>query len=43
MRSIEVPEYEIHDEVCVDPAKTALVVVEERDEGHLYPGHSRRG
>ena len=32
MRSIEVPEYEIHDEVCVDPAKTALVVVDMQND-----------
>ena len=25
-RTIEVPEYEVHDEVRVDPARTALVV-----------------
>jgi nicotinamidase-related amidase len=32
MRSIEVPEYEIHDEVRVDPAKTALVVVDMQND-----------
>ena len=28
MRSVEVPEYEVHGEVRVDPARTALVVVQ---------------
>ena len=32
MRSIEVPEYEIHEEVRVDPAKTALVVVDMQND-----------
>ena len=32
MRSIEVPEYEIHDEVRVDPAKSALVVVDMQND-----------
>ena len=32
MRSIEVPEYEIHDEVRVNPAKTALVVVDMQND-----------
>ncbi len=32
MRSVEVPEYEIHDEVRVDPAKTALVVVDMQND-----------
>ncbi len=32
MRSVEVPEYEVHDEVHVDPAKTALVVVDMQND-----------
>ena len=32
MRSIEVPEYEIHDEVRVDPARSALVVVDMQND-----------
>ena len=32
MRSIEVPEYEIHEEVRVDPARTALVVVDMQND-----------
>jgi nicotinamidase-related amidase len=32
MRSVEVPEYEIHDEVRVDPAKTALIVVDMQND-----------
>jgi nicotinamidase-related amidase len=32
MRSIEVPEYEVHDEVRVDPADTALVVVDMQND-----------
>ncbi len=32
MRSVEVPEYEIHDEVRVDPTKTALVVVDMQND-----------
>ena len=32
MRSIEVPEYEVHDEVHVDPAKTALVIVDMQND-----------
>jgi nicotinamidase-related amidase len=32
MRSIEVPEYEVHDEVRVDPARTALVVVDMQND-----------
>ena len=31
-RSVEVPEYEIHDEVRVDPATTALVVVDMQND-----------
>ena len=32
MRSVDVPEYEVHDEVRVDPAKTALVVVDMQND-----------
>ena len=32
MSSVEVPEYEIHDEVRVDPAKTALIVVDMQND-----------
>ncbi len=32
MRSIEVPEYEIHNEVCIDPARSALVVVDMQND-----------
>lgn len=32
MRSIEVPEYEIHDEVRIDPARSALVVVDMQND-----------
>jgi nicotinamidase-related amidase len=32
MRSVEVPEYEIHDEVRVDPARTALIVVDMQND-----------
>jgi nicotinamidase-related amidase len=32
MRNIEVPEYEIHEEVGVDPAKTVLVVVDMQND-----------
>ena len=32
MRSVEVPEYEIYDEVHVDPTKTALVVVDMQND-----------
>ena len=32
MRNIEVPEYEIHDEVRVEPAKTALIVVDMQND-----------
>jgi nicotinamidase-related amidase len=32
MRSVDVPEYEIHDEVRVDPRKTALVVVDMQND-----------
>jgi len=31
MRSVEVPEYEVHGEVRVDPARTALVVDMQND------------
>ncbi len=31
-RTVEVPEYEVHDEVRVDPAKTALVVVDMQND-----------
>lgn len=31
-RSVEVPEYEVHDEVRLDPAKTALVVVDMQND-----------
>ncbi|MGH3089767.1 MAG: cysteine hydrolase family protein [Rubrobacteraceae bacterium] len=31
-RSIEVPEYEVHEEVRLDPAKTALVVVDMQND-----------
>ena len=32
MRSVQVPEYEIHDEVRIDPARTALVVVDMQND-----------
>jgi nicotinamidase-related amidase len=32
MTSIEVPEYEIHDEVWIDPARSALVVVDMQND-----------
>jgi nicotinamidase-related amidase len=32
MRSVDVPEYEVHDEVRVEPAKTALVVVDMQND-----------
>ena len=32
MRSVEVPEYEIHDEVGVDPARTSLIVVDMQND-----------
>ena len=32
MRSIEVPKYEIHDEVWIDPARSALVVVDMQND-----------
>ncbi len=32
MKSVEVPKYEIHDEVRVDPTKTALVVVDMQND-----------
>jgi nicotinamidase-related amidase len=32
MRSVEVPEYEIHDEIGVDPARTALIVVDMQND-----------
>jgi len=32
MRSIEVPEYEIHDEVWIDPVRSALVVVDMQND-----------
>lgn len=31
-RKVEVPEYEVHDEVRVDPAKTALVIVDMQND-----------
>jgi nicotinamidase-related amidase len=31
-RSIEIPEYEIHDEVRIDPARTALVVLDMQND-----------
>ena len=31
-RTVEVPEYEVHDEVRVDPARTALVVVDMQND-----------
>lgn len=31
-RSVEVPEYEVHDEVRLDPAKTALIVVDMQND-----------
>jgi nicotinamidase-related amidase len=31
-RTVEVPEYEIHDEVRVDPARTALIVVDMQND-----------
>ena len=32
MRSVQVPEYEIHDEVRIDPARTALIVVDMQND-----------
>ena len=32
MRSVEVPEYEVHEEVRVDPARTALIVVDMQND-----------
>ena len=29
---LEVPEYAVHDEVCVDPARTALVVIDMQND-----------
>ena len=31
-RTVEVPEYEVHDEVLVDPARTALVIVDMQND-----------
>ena len=31
-RSVEVPEYEVHEEVGVDPAHTALIVVDMQND-----------
>jgi nicotinamidase-related amidase len=31
-RTIEVPEYEVHEEVCVDPARSALIVVDMQND-----------
>ncbi|MDP9455417.1 MAG: cysteine hydrolase family protein, partial [Actinomycetota bacterium] len=31
-RVVEVPEYEVHDEVRVDPARTALVVIDMQND-----------
>ena len=31
-RAVEIPEYEIHDEVWVDPARTALIVVDMQND-----------
>jgi hypothetical protein len=41
-RTIEVPEYEVHDEVRVDPARTALVVVDMQND-FVRAGGSLRG
>ena len=32
VRNVEVPEYEVHDEVHLDPAKTALIVVDMQND-----------
>ncbi len=32
MRSVEVPEYETHEEVRVDPTKTALIIVDMQND-----------
>ena len=32
MRSVEVPEYEIHEEVRVDPTRTALIIVDMQND-----------
>ena len=32
MRSVQVPEYEVHEEVRVDPARTALIVVDMQND-----------
>ena len=41
-RTIEVPEYEVHDEVRVDPARTALVVVDMQNDFVREGGSLRR-
>ena len=41
-RTIEVPEYEVHDEVRIDPARTALVVVDMQND-FVREGGSLRG
>jgi hypothetical protein len=41
-RTIEVPEYEVHDAVRVDPARTALVVVDMQND-FVRDGGSLRG
>src|ERR671916_521545 len=37
-RTVEVPEYEIHDEVRVDPGRTALIVVDMQNDFVKYGG-----
>jgi nicotinamidase-related amidase len=41
-RTIEVPEYEVHDEVRLDPARTALIVVDMQND-FVREGGSLRG
>jgi nicotinamidase-related amidase len=41
-RTVEVPEYDVHDEVRVDPARTALVVVDMQND-FVREGGSLRG
>ena len=36
MRSVEVPEYEIHEEVRLDPTRTALIIVDMQNDFVVY-------
>jgi nicotinamidase-related amidase len=31
-RALEIPEYQVHDEVRVDPARTALVIIDTQND-----------